>query len=150
MKTALALIAMLLGLGFALDTTSCIPTACTTSSAGSGGASSAGAGGTSAGTAGSDCSDTSSSTVDAGATTCGQLSAVQACFSTFCAADGAGTPFCACFTKGYDLGAEPNCGCVTLDAAAFCAQAAANGLDGSSLDCSAATGAIATQCVDVQ
>jgi hypothetical protein len=149
MKTALALVVMLLGLGLALNSASCVQNACTASSAGSGGTSSAGAGGTSAGTGGSDCSDTSSA-VDAGATTCGQLSAVQACFSTFCAADGLGTPFCTCFSKGFDLGAPPDCGCITLDAAAFCAQAAANGLDGSSLDCSAATGAVATQCVDVQ
>jgi hypothetical protein len=148
MKAVLALVMMILGLSLVLSGASCtIPNACTTSSAGSAGS----AGTSSAGSGGSNCSETSAASAGAsGATTCGQLTALQACFGTFCAADGAGTPFCSCFTKGFDLGAPPDCGCVTLNAAAFCQQAADNGLDGSNLDCSSATGSVATQCVDVQ
>jgi hypothetical protein len=138
MKAALALVLMMLGLGFALNTASCSDqNACATSSGGSGGTSCVA--GASAGSAG-----------DAGVTTCGQLTALQTCFAAFCAADGAGTPFCTCYTRGYDLGAEPTCGCITLNAAAFCQEAEANGLDGSQVDCSASTSAVATQCVDVQ
>jgi hypothetical protein len=149
MKAAVTLVMMISGLSFVLSSASCtIPNACTTSSAGSAGS----AGTSSAGSGGSNCSDTSDSASagSSGATTCGQLTALQTCFGTFCAADGAGTPFCNCFTKGFDLGAPPDCGCVTLNAAAFCQQAADNGLDGSNLDCSSATGSVATQCVDVQ
>jgi hypothetical protein len=143
MKAVLALVLMILGLGFALNTASCsAQNACTTSTGGSSGT---------AGAAGSNCVTGASATAGSGgATTCGQLTALQTCFGTFCTADGVGTPFCNCFTKGYDLSAPPDCTCITIDGAAFCQQAADNGLDGSNLDCSAATSSVATQCVDVQ
>ena len=82
--------------------------------------------------------------------TCDPLTALQTCFSAFCKAGGAGTPFCTCFVRGYDLGAAPACECVTFNATAFCQQAEANGLIGSDLDCPAATSAVATQCVGAQ
>jgi hypothetical protein len=43
-----------------------------------------------------------------------QLTALEACFSTFCQANGAGTQFCTCFTRGYDLGPPPDCECISL------------------------------------
>ena len=81
---------------------------------------------------------------------CGELTALDACFDTFCQAKGAGTPFCACFVRGYDLSEPPNCECISLNTAAFCQQAEASGLDGSNLDCDAATAAVALQCVAAQ
>ena len=85
-------------------------------------------------------------TAGAAGTTCGQLTALDACFAAFCKASGAGTPFCTCFAKGYDLAPAPDCACIPLNSAAFCQQAEANGLDGSHLDCTAATTAVASQC----
>lgn len=79
-----------------------------------------------------------------------QLTALEACFSTFCQANGAGTPFCACFTRGYDLSPAPDCDCIALDSIAFCQQAEANGLDGANLNCASATAAVALQCVAAQ
>jgi hypothetical protein len=147
MKAAALLVVVIgLGFGFALNTAGCSSQSICATGAGAGGASGSGGAG---GTGGS--SNCSSSGGSAGApTTCGQLTALQACMTAFCKADGAGTPFCTCFTRGYDLGAAPTCGCISFDSAAFCQQAKDNGLDGSSLDCSAATSAIATQCVGVQ
>jgi hypothetical protein len=147
MKAAAGIV-LAIGFGFALNTASCSnQDAC-----GSGGA----AGTSSAG----DCS-TSSATAGSGgaaATTCGQLSALQACFTTFCASDGDGdgTPFCSCFAHGFDLsgpssGADSSgCLCISIDSTAFCAQAAANGLDGSSVDCTLATAPLVSMCVGVQ
>jgi hypothetical protein len=146
MKAAAALL-VVVGLGLVLNAASCEPkSACATSDAG------AGAGGSGGGDGG--CS-TDTSTPDA-ATTCGQLTALQDCLGAFCKAAGAGTPFCTCFTRGYDLSgpgmdsSHPGCLCIPFNAAAFCQQAADNGLDGSDLDCSVATASIATQCVGVQ
>ena len=137
--TALVIVALL---GFAFNTASCSGQNACAASAGAGGASGAsGAGGS------ADCASAGS----AGApTTCDQLTALQACFTAFCQADGAGSPFCTCFKRGYDLGAAPGCLCVPFNATAFCQQAAASGVDSSSLDCSAATSSVATQCVGVQ
>jgi hypothetical protein len=86
----------------------------------------------------------------AAGTTCGELTALDACFNTFCQANGAGTPFCACFTRGYDLSPAPDCDCIALDSIAFCQQAEANGLDGANLNCASATAAVALQCVAAQ
>jgi hypothetical protein len=142
MKTALALLVTMLGLGFALNTASCSDqNDCATSSGGSGGTSCV-AGNSTAGSAG------------AAATTCGQLTALQACFSAFCAADGIGTPFCTCYGRGFDLhaqsGDDSSCTCIPIDGASFCAQAAFNGLDGSDVDCTSATAPLVSMCVGVQ
>ncbi|HWZ91712.1 MAG TPA: hypothetical protein VNW92_22775 [Polyangiaceae bacterium] len=142
---------VVVGLGLVLNAASCQPqNACATSDAG------AGTGGSGAGTGGGagSCSTTDTSTADA-ATTCGQLTALQDCLGAFCKADGAGSPFCTCFMRGYDLSppgdnSNPGCLCIPFNSAAFCQQAADNGLDGSDLDCSAATASVATQCVGVQ
>jgi hypothetical protein len=112
----------------ALDTASCGPTCGTLLSCG-----------------------TSSGTGDAGAngsaTTCPQLTAQQDCLTAFCQT--ADNPFCTCYKRGFDLAAD--CTCTAFDAAAsasFCQQNADN--DAASFDCSAATGAVAPLCVNVQ
>ena len=90
--------------------------------------------------------------------TCTAWTAYQACLSTFCKTDGVGTPFCNCFLKGYDLsppvtdtnGNESGCACVAANPADFCMRTQAQGIDGSSVDCSAASGQVASLCVGVQ
>jgi hypothetical protein len=147
MKAAAAsALVIVIGIGFAFNTASCSGQNACGASAGAGGT--GGAGGTSGAGGSSDC--TSSAGSAGAAATRNQLTALQTCFSAFCQADGAGSPFCTCFKRGYDLGAPPDCQCVPFNSAAFCQQAAANGVDGSNLDCSAATSSVATQCVGVQ
>jgi hypothetical protein len=123
-----AVLALILPLGLAVDVASCGPTCPTLEACSSTTASST------AGTAGSS------------STTCDQLTALQACFTSFC--QSADNPFCTCFKRGYDLGSD--CSCTTFDAAAYCQQAADNGLDASAYDCSAATGSVGSLCVVVQ
>ncbi len=140
-----------------LETAGCtkLDTCGASASAGSGG--SAGAGGTS-GTGGTDCSSASAGSAGAPAT-CDQLTALNACLSAFCKADGAGTPFCGCFLKGYDLspaGGTPDCACIAFDTpgafspSAYCAQAAAVGAMPSDIDCAATTSPLVSMCVGVQ
>ncbi|HEX3774574.1 MAG TPA: hypothetical protein VHV51_08930 [Polyangiaceae bacterium] len=129
---------------------------CSAQNACGGSSGSGGTAGTSAGSGGTNCTDSSASAGTAGATTCSALTGLNACFSAFCQADGAGTPFCGCFSKGFDLGApetDPTtgattCPCTPVDPAAFCAAYA--GVDGASVDCSAADSVVASMCVGVQ
>ena len=152
MKAA-ALIVFLLGLACVLNSASCIKLDTCGASAGSGGASgSAGAGGF----AGSDCSTSASAGSAGGPTSCALLTALDACLSAFCQADGVGTPFCSCYGKGYDLSPAPDCVCVAFDSpgafspAAYCAQAAAVDASPSDIDCSATTSPLRSMCVAVQ
>jgi hypothetical protein len=99
------------------------------------------------------CGTTNAGGGDAGSsssdpTTCDQLTALQTCMTAFCKTTD--NPFCSCYEKGFDLGPSPGCACVDFDAAEYCKEAAANGVDAANLDCSAATSAVATQCVNVQ
>ncbi len=149
MKTALALVVMLLGLGFALNSASCIQSACTTSSGGSGG--SAGTGGA----GGTDCVSGATAGADAG-TMCPQLTALQACLTAFCASGGpgVGTPFCGCYATGYDLAPQStdssSCMCIQFFPAQFCTQAAATGATADSYaDCSSVTSPLISMCVGV-
>jgi len=136
MKAA-AIVLFLAGLGCALTSASCSDrNACAASDAAGAGGSSCVAGNASAGSGG------------ATVTSCAELTAFEACLSTFCKGSGAGSPFCTCFTRGFDLGAS--CTCVKFDTAAFCQNAQANGIDASSLDCSVVTSQVATMCVGVQ
>jgi hypothetical protein len=129
---AVVAFALALGFGFALSTASCGPTC-------SGGAQSCGT--TNASTAGA-----AGSTEDT--TTCDQLSALRACMDSFCAT--ASNPFCTCYNRGHlDISVNP-CSCIAFDSAKFCQQAADNGIDAASYDCSAATASVATICVAVQ
>ncbi len=134
------------GLGLALSAGGCSDMCSATGSAGTGGTGGA-----------ANCSTGAASGGSAGAApTCGELTAVQTCFNTFCKADGAGSPFCNCWLKGYDLsppttdsdGNEAGCACITFDTAAFCTANA--GVDPSTFDCSSASGQVATMCVSVQ
>jgi hypothetical protein len=137
----------LAGLGFVLSTASCTKLCPADSTAGSGGSGGSGGSTSSAGT--SDCSSSSSAgTAGAAPTTCDYLTALEACYATFCQADGAGSPFCSCYTQ--KLALADDCTCTTIKAASVCQQALNNGLDGTSVDCTAQTAAVATQCVPVQ
>jgi hypothetical protein len=127
---------------------------CSAQNACGGSAGVGGTGGSSAGTGGSNCTDTAASAGSGGATTCDYLTALQACLTSFCRTDGASTPFCGCFTRGFDLegadGTATACQCKPFDPSTICGPALAAGLVGSDLDCSASTGAIAPLCVGVQ
>ena len=113
--------------------------------------------GASAGAGGTGCADTAASGGTTSVSTCPLLTATKACLTTFCKSDGADTPFCNCFLKGYDLSApntdtngnETGCACVAPDDAAFCANPA-NDPDSSTVDCSVASGSVASMCVGVQ
>jgi hypothetical protein len=130
-KVLAALFALALPFALAIDVASCGPTCPTLQSCGSAETSAAGA----AGTAGSS------------SVTCDQLTALRACLDSFCQpADK--NPFCTCYTRGDDIGSD--CTCTTFDSASYCQQAAANGVDAESLDCSAASSSVATLCVGVQ
>jgi hypothetical protein len=118
----------------ALNTASCGPTcpnlqSCGTTSADSdAGASSAGSG---------------------GGATCPQLTAQQDCLNSFCQA--ADNPFCTCYKRGFDLGVD--CTCAEFPAnygASYCQDAADQGIDAASFDCSAASSAVGSLCVGVQ
>jgi hypothetical protein len=95
---------------------------------------------------------TNSGSGDAGAnssSTCAALTARQSCLSSFCQQN-TDVPYCQC-GNGQELSAS--CSCITptdADDAAYCESAAAQGIDGTNFDCSAQTGAVATQCVGVQ
>ena len=84
------------------------------------------------------------------------LTALNACLSAFCKADGAQTPFCSCYLKGYDLRAAPKCDCAafntpeTFSPANYCAQAEAVGASPSDLDCAATTSPLTSMCIGVQ
>jgi hypothetical protein len=131
-RTLLLTLALSIPLSLALTTASCGPTCgnltgCTTNS--------------SSGDAGASSSTTSS--------TCAALTARQSCLSNFCQQN-LDLPFCQC-GNGQELSAS--CSCITpsdADNAAYCDSATAQGIDGSNFDCSAQTGAIATECVGVQ
>ena len=144
MKTLLALV-LVLGLGLA-QSTACtgLTPLCPAAAAGAGGS-----GGSAGGAGSSNCA----AGTGGGPTTCPVLTARQACFHAFCQADGSGTPFCDCFKRGYELGPAPDCLCLTVsaaDTAAYCQQAADNGVDASALDCSVLTSSVATACVGVK
>ena len=137
---------ILLGFGALFSSASCGPTCpgnepnCGTSNPGAAGA---GAGTSNAGAAGGGAGGSD----DASPTTCAPLTALRTCMDAFCAQ--ASNPFCTCYKRGYDIRSD-TCACSKFNAAAFCKQAADNGVDATTYDCSAATGSVATVCVGVQ
>jgi hypothetical protein len=123
-------------LGLALIAASCGPTCGTLKGCPSAGSSDAGASSV-AGSGGSS------------ATTCSALTAQRACLTSFCQT--ASNPFCTCYGRGYDLGSSCACTPITdAQSASFCQDAANQGIDASNFDCSAASSAVASQCVGVQ
>jgi hypothetical protein len=131
-RKLLGLFACAASFGLVLDITSCGPTCA--------------AGQTSCGTA--------SSSGDAGAngdphpTTCDQLTALHTCLDVYC--KGADNPFCTCWKRGYDIDLLNCPSCKTFDSGEYCLEAKNNGIDAASLDCSAASDAVSSQCVGVQ
>ena len=128
--------ALTIGLALALASASCSGPTCPAGqqSCGTQNGSSAGAGGD-AGAPGNPNSET-----------CPELQAVKNCMDAFCQLTT--NPFCTCFKRGLDLGA--NCMCKTFNAAKFCADAQAAGVDPANYDCPSATSAVATMCIGVQ
>jgi hypothetical protein len=140
---AVSIVVCLAGWGFALSLANCSQSACSSNAATAGSAGS------------SDCSTSASAgSGGAAATTCDELSAREACLSTFCAADGIGSPFCTCYARGFDLKAPSSdatsCTCIAINATSICAQATLNGLDGSEVDCNQLTSPLISMCVGVQ
>jgi hypothetical protein len=142
---AVSIVVFLAGCGVALSLANCSQSACSSSPASAG---SSGSGG------GSDCSTSASSGSGGAATTCGELTAQQACLDAFCAADGIGTPFCGCYAHGFNLkGATSDatsCTCIAINAESICEQATLNGFDGSEVDCTLLTSPLLSMCVGVQ
>lgn len=138
-----------LGVGFALSGAACSDNYCPN------GATSGGSGG-SAGAGGSSCTGESANAGSGGSTTCAALTATKSCLTAFCKSDGAGTPFCNCFLKGYDLSApntdtngnETGCACVAFNDAKLCATFADPDA-GDTVDCSVVDGQVASMCVGV-
>lgn len=81
-----------------------------------------------------------------GSSSCQQLSDLEACMTAFCATVPATNPFCNCFKKTpqFDLNTV-TCLCVPFDPQKFCDDQAASGV---TYDCSSATGAVGTACVN--
>lgn len=138
-----------LSVGLALSGAACSDNYCPN------GASSGGSGGT-AGAGGSSCtSESVNGGSGGGTTTCAALTATKACLTTFCKSDGASTPFCNCYLKGFDLSApntdangnETGCACITFDDAKLCA--AFPDPDASDVDCSVVSGQVSSMCVGV-
>jgi len=110
-------------------------------------------GAASAGSAGS-CSSSGNSAAGSSGADGGTLSSgcssllatIDACYKAFCAADGAGSPFCMCWTKNYDLDSK-NCVCIAPTKASVCDGLDLSNFQPSDYNCSAATGSVATLCV---
>jgi hypothetical protein len=103
----------------------------------------------SCGTTTGDSDAGASSAGTGGATTCPQLVAQQDCLNSFC--HDADNPFCNCYNKGFDLGADCNCAAFPPNyGASYCQEAADEGIDAASFDCSAASSAVGSLCIGVE
>jgi hypothetical protein len=87
-------------------------------------------------------SDASASGFDSAS--CGVLSALKKCMTSFCATTS--NPFCTCYKRGFDLTTN-GCVCIDFDAPKFCDEHGND--DGSSYDCGAASSGVSSYCVPV-